>query len=155
MVISTVIVSKMGGYYRAMPCEEIEFIYTTGQQEGLRTDYPQCFALNGTMMDGGWVAVKAKFGGGGVKIPEIGAALGTTFGTAGWLALLVHAVGVEIYLHLTPRENQRLRKISYQRQLEAGVSHPGSAGLTVDRVGDAEAWEPPRRSEPETVVCKE
>lgn len=43
-------------------------------------------------------------------------------------------------LHLTPREAERLRKVSYSRQLEAGMNHPGSAGLTADRLGDAEKW---------------
>ena len=38
-------------------------------------------------------------------------------------------------------EAQRLRKISYQRQLEAGMKKPGRAGLTSDRLGDADLWE--------------
>ena len=49
---------------------------------------------------------------------------------------------MELYLLLTPREGERLRNVSYQRQLEAGFSHPGSAGLTADRWGDSEPWEP-------------
>ncbi len=32
--------------------------------------------------------------------------------------------------------------VSYERQLEAGMSNPGSAGLVVERFGDADAWEP-------------
>ena len=59
-----------------------------------------------------------------------------------WLALFLHAVGVEIYLSLTPREANRLRQVSYERQMERGFKHPGSAGLTVDRWGDAEPWKP-------------
>lgn len=49
---------------------------------------------------------------------------------------------MEIYLALTPREGERLRNVSYQRQLEAGFSHPGSSGLTADRWGDSEPWRP-------------
>jgi hypothetical protein len=45
-------------------------------------------------------------------------------------------------LNLTPREAERLRNVSYQRQLEAGMKNPGSAGLTVDRFGDSEPWVP-------------
>lgn len=45
-------------------------------------------------------------------------------------------------LRLTPVEAERLRKISYQKQLEAGMRHPGRAGLTSDRLGDAEKWYP-------------
>ena len=40
-------------------------------------------------------------------------------------------------IHLTPRESERLRQVSYERQIEAGMSHPGSAGLTAERLGDA------------------
>lgn len=63
-----------------------------------------------------------------------------SFGMAIWVALWLHAIGIEIYLHLTPKEAERLRKVSYQRQLEAGWQSPGRAGLTADRVGDAEMW---------------
>jgi hypothetical protein len=48
-------------------------------------------------------------------------------------------------LHLTPREAERLRNVSYQRQLEAGMRNPGSAGITSDRLGDADKWMPDQR----------
>lgn len=32
--------------------------------------------------------------------------------------------------------------VSYQRELAAGMRHPGSAGLTSDRLGDADQWYP-------------
>ena len=41
-------------------------------------------------------------------------------------------------MRLTPREAERLRAVSYTRQLEAGMHNPGSAGLTADRLGDAD-----------------
>jgi hypothetical protein len=50
-------------------------------------------------------------------------------------------------LHLTPREAQRLRQVSYQRQLEAGMRNPGSAGLTTDRLGDTDKWVPSEKLE--------
>ena len=62
-----------------------------------------------------------------------------------WLAIFMHTVGVEIYLALTPREGERLRQVSYERQMERGLEYPGSAGLTVDRWGDAEPWRPARK----------
>jgi len=62
-----------------------------------------------------------------------------------WIAIFLHDVGVEIYLNLTPAEGERLREVSYERQLEAGFEHPGSVGLTVDRWGDAKAWVPERK----------
>lgn len=49
---------------------------------------------------------------------------------------------IDLQLHLTPRETERLRNVSYQRQLQAGMRNPGSAGLTADRFGDANPWMP-------------
>lgn len=76
------------------------------------------------------------------RVEQAAASLQTSFGMAGWLAFWLQAVGIEIYLRLTPAEGERLRKISFERQLERGFSHPGSSGLTVDRLGDAEIWTP-------------
>jgi hypothetical protein len=45
-------------------------------------------------------------------------------------------------LRLTPKESNRLRHVSYERQLERGMSRPGYAGLTVERFGDAEPFQP-------------
>ncbi len=45
---------------------------------------------------------------------------------------------------MTPKESERLRQVSYEKQLEAGFANPGSAGLTADRWGDAERWTPPK-----------
>lgn len=78
---------------------------------------------------------------------NVGAALGLSFGAALWLALFLHAAGVEIYIGLTPAEGERLRVVSWERQVEAGYKDPGSADLTVQRWGDAKAWCPPARSD--------
>lgn len=45
-------------------------------------------------------------------------------------------------LQLTPKETERLRQVSYERQRERGLKHPGSAGLTSYRFGDAEDFVP-------------
>lgn len=47
-----------------------------------------------------------------------------------------------VQLHLTPAESERLRRISYQKQMEAGFKNPGRGGLTADRLGDAAIWSP-------------
>ena len=57
----------------------------------------------------------------------------------------MHVIGVEIYLKLTPREGERLRILSYDRQLAAGFKNPGSAGLVAERWGDAAPWVPPQQ----------
>ena len=53
-------------------------------------------------------------------------------------------------LRLTPRETARLRQISYTRQLAAGFKYPGSAGLVVERFGDAEPWVPENSHNPDS-----
>lgn len=46
-------------------------------------------------------------------------------------------------LRLTPAESDRLRRVSYERQLERGFKRPGYAGLVAERFGDAEPYAPP------------
>ncbi len=132
MIISAKIISSIGGCYRAMPCDQIASMFN--DQEKINASYPQCSSATG--ISSGWIAVPANFSG----KSHVAAVLDMTFGTTGWLALALHAVGVEIYLQLTPRESERLRGVSYQRQLEAGFSHTGSSGITADRWGDADTW---------------
>jgi hypothetical protein len=54
----------------------------------------------------------------------------------------------KIYLALTSTKTERLRQVSYMQQLEAGYKHPGSAGLTVYRLGYAAEWHPHVVAEP-------
>lgn len=49
-------------------------------------------------------------------------------------------------LRLTPKESNRLRQVSYERQLERGMSRPGYAGLVPERF-DAEPFQPVWRKE--------
>jgi hypothetical protein len=114
----------------------------------LATSYPTCASfVNGTDPEA-VSSVAATFAVGDAA--NTGAALNVVFGMALWVSLALHAFGVELYLHLTPKEAQRLRQISYQRQLEAGLRNPGSAGLTTDRLGDAEKWVPETSSKDST-----
>ncbi|EXL65073.1 hypothetical protein FOPG_18687 [Fusarium oxysporum f. sp. conglutinans race 2 54008] len=78
----------------------------------------------------------------GDSAEHIASALSLGFSMGVWLALAIHAIGIEVYLHLTPAATERLRRISYQRQQERGFKNPGSSGLTSDRLGDAERWRP-------------
>lgn len=159
MIAATSIISSIGSYYIAWPCAKIA--YTFGSAEKAAKLYPACAAyVNGTSPHQQAV-VHANFEGG---LPtEIGAALNLSFGMALWVSVALHAIGVEVYvssglscvlrygnantaqLHLTPKEAERLRNVSYQRQLEAGKKNPGSAGLTADRLGDSDAWIPQAR----------
>lgn len=138
LILSALSIAKIGSYYATMPCDELNFILDSASD--LQKYYPQCSNLTTTL--DGLVVVHADFKD---RPEQIGASLGMSFGMAMWLALFMHLIGVEIYLALTPRESHRLRQVSYERQLERGFAHPGSAGLTSDRWGDAEAWTPMRK----------
>ncbi|KAI3321924.1 hypothetical protein HD806DRAFT_150609 [Xylariaceae sp. AK1471] len=138
LIIGAMVISAIGGYYVAEPCDKINF--AIGNQNATMTAYPGCASFFSGENPDQQVVVKANFSGDNVM--ELGAALNMAFGPALWLSLAIHMIGVEIYLRLTPAEHERLRNVSYQRQLEAGMKNPGRAGLTVDRFGDAEKWTP-------------
>ncbi|CEI63711.1 hypothetical protein FVEN_g6833 [Fusarium venenatum] len=133
MSSAAMIISKWGAVYKSFSCDKLASFYQDDEQ-GFMQKYPVCNSTDG------WVAVKADIIGGDGE--NAAAAMHETFGMAVWLALALHAIGVEIYLRLTPAESERLRNISYKRQIEAGFKNPGSAGLTIDRLGDSTAWEP-------------
>lgn len=79
----------------ARPCEQILYTFH-GNQTATMLRYPECAAFfTGENLDQ-HAAVKAILGGG--TAIEAAAALGITFGGSGWLALALHAIGVEIYV---------------------------------------------------------
>ncbi|KFY38622.1 hypothetical protein V494_04286 [Pseudogymnoascus sp. VKM F-4513 (FW-928)] len=135
MAISSGIISSIGSYSAAMHCGEIAFLYAKFPA-ALQIRYPSCVGGNST-----YVAVKADIN--SVFGEEGKASMVLTFGMAWWVAIAMHTVGVEIYLRLTAAEGERLRAVSYEMQKKAGMSNPGSAGLTADRVGDVGKWEAP------------
>ena len=136
MIISALVISKINSYSAIQTCGSVDFVLVPSGRSAAML-YPAC--INAT--DDTEVIVRAN-----MIQPlgphSVGAALDLSFGMAMWLAIILHLVGVEIYLGLTPRESERLRRVSYERQLEAGFSHPGSSGLTSDRWGDADEWKP-------------
>lgn len=137
LISSTAIISRMGGYQLPMECAKLHYIIE--DRNSTLAIYPDCISYYNGSDPSKMALVQADLYG---SAAEAAAGLNMTFGMAMWLALLIHAIGVEIYLQLTPRESQRLRQVSYDKQLEAGFKHPGSAGLTVDRLGDADPREP-------------
>lgn len=130
-ISAATIISQQGGFFISMDCQQIDGM------GGNSTYYPSCAAEGGS----GYTAVEANIDT-QVGVEEAAASLQMTFGQSGLLALLIHAVLVEIYFHLTPMESERLRTVSYEKQLEKGHKHPGSSGITSDRLGDAPWWTP-------------
>lgn len=132
-IIAANIMGRIPDSYRMIPCEQLASV-------GAADGYVSCVADPHD-----WAAVRMDFDGNGVA--EIMAALQGTFAGAGIVAFLLHALGIELYLHLTPAEAERLRKVSYERQVERGFKRPGSAGLTSDRFGDAQWTAPVKEDE--------
>ncbi|KAL1615749.1 hypothetical protein SLS56_011704 [Neofusicoccum ribis] len=144
LIITAVIVGTQKNYYTARPCYQLDYIFKT--REATLQHYPECIPFYNGTSPGQMVVVNAKMGS---TAAEASAALGISFGMSMWLALALHAIGVE--LQLTPREAERLRLVSYKRQLEAGMRNPGSAGITVEKLGDARPWVPTRQDSDSTV----
>jgi hypothetical protein len=146
MIIAAMIISSSpdsGAVYQARPCAQLAFIHK--DQNKTLTYYPLCVSFFNSSNLNQEAVVHATMN--SDNAAEIGAALGVSFGMALWLAMAIHAFGIEIYLHLTPKEAERLRNVSYARQMEAGMRKLGNGGLTAQRLGDAEAWVPKEQSE--------
>ena len=140
--------SLSGPRYATMNCVELDFLLKNTTQ--LYHSFPACNPINSQFAPDGFISVKTSLTD---SLPGAAASIRVNFGMAGWLALAIHAIGIEIYLRLTPKETERLRKLSYQRQLESGLNNPGSAGLVKERLGDADAWiTPQNRREPKDQV---
>jgi hypothetical protein len=94
MIIATMIISKTGQYYVVWSCAKIATALSDPSQ--LLQMYPTCEPyLNGTNL-GEVAIVKANLD--GTSGAEAGAALGLSFGMALWLSVVIHAIGVEVYV---------------------------------------------------------
>lgn len=138
MVIAAQITTAVESYFTTMTCGEL--LYMSNEQY-VRDKYPTCSAAitdgRRSILDSNFAPVRASLGS---NVEQTSASLRINFGMGLWMAIFLHVVGVEIYLALTPRESRRLRLISYKKQLAAGYEDPGSAGLVVEKFGDAEKW---------------
>lgn len=139
MFASAAILSVIGGFFVIRPCAQIASVLG---QSGTLFFYPNCQPFfNGSAQE--QVIVEVDFYS---KNPlEISASLGISFGSAGWLAFWLHAIIIEVYLRLTPAESDRLKQVSYERQLAKGYKNPGAAGLSSQRFGDANPFHPEER----------
>lgn len=131
------IISLLGGWFTTRPCTQIASVVGPNGAVAL---YPICEAWRNGSAPEQRAIVEANYPGGNPL--EISAALGITFGAAGWLALWLHAIAVEVYLRLTPAESDRLRQVSYEKQLKRGWKTAGYSGLVAERFGDAIPWLP-------------
>lgn len=93
-ILGALFVSQIGGFYEARPCDQITNIFG-GSREAVLALYPDCASYFSGESPDQHVVVEAKFSG---NPAQLTVALGLNFGSAGWLAFAIHAVGVEIYV---------------------------------------------------------
>jgi hypothetical protein len=93
MFITASIISRIGGYYMAMPCDKIESML--GSERTL-SKYPECAAFFSGLVLSQHAVVLANISGGGPE--QAAAALGLNFGSSGWLSFVIHAFAVEVYV---------------------------------------------------------
>jgi hypothetical protein len=93
MYASAAIISGFTSLSTTYPCAQINF--TLGK-DGTLSYYPDCIAYYSGTHLGQRVVVTPNFN--SENPIEIAAALGVSFGTAGWLALWIHAILVEVYV---------------------------------------------------------
>lgn len=136
---ATILGSIPHTFYTVQACAKL--LYAAHANASLvYAQFPACMPANAAMTVDAHVVVPALFKGGSTA--TVLSALDLSFGTAAWLALVLHAVGVEFYLALTRAEALRLRSISYRRQAQLGLKNPGSAGLVPEKLGDAPPFVP-------------
>jgi PPE-repeat protein len=93
MFSSAAIISGFTSLSTTYPCAQINF--TLGE-DGTLSHYPDCIAYYNGTNPGQRVVVTPNFD--SENPIEIAAALGVSFGTAGWLALWIHAILIEVYV---------------------------------------------------------
>lgn len=96
LLISASIIPSINSYYMSWPCAKIAFVLDTYPDADIISAYPSCAAFfDGTDVQQEAV-VRADFN--GAHVTEIGAALDMSFGSALWIATVLHVICVEIYV---------------------------------------------------------
>lgn len=92
MISAAKIITLWGPFYKAEKCDKVASFYNS--TETFHKAYPSC------NLSTDYVAVKADMNAGNAG--NAAAALDLSFGMAVWLALALHAIGVEIYVSDSP-----------------------------------------------------
>lgn len=93
IMFAALAITGRDGYHTAMPCSRLEF-FMGGANMTLQL-YPDCAAYFSGEDPSREVAVAAMLTGHGGNAMS---AVSVTFGASFWLALALHAIGVEIYV---------------------------------------------------------
>ncbi|KAL2287533.1 hypothetical protein FJTKL_04970 [Diaporthe vaccinii] len=121
------------GYTAMRPCAQIDSDGVLPRSV-IERAWPECTVyFTGTHPDQ-QALVRADYYG----LPiEINVAISIVSGASAFVALFLHAMGVEVYLHLTPAESERLRQASYHKQSASGQGHSPRAGSAVGHFEDS------------------
>lgn len=124
MFLIALIIGRINSYHKTIPCSQILYTGATygtnpHPNTNLTAQYAACNADPSA-----WTAVKANLYNPS-SVAEAMAGMQLSFGTSGFLALLLHAVAVEVYLGLTPGEGERLRRVGRERRAERGMGGVG------------------------------
>lgn len=103
LIIAATAISTSNNYYTSRPCAQLAYIHKS-QAQTLRY-YPSCASFFNMTNPGQEAVVHASMANG--VSSEIGVALGLSFGMALWMALAIHAVGIEVYVSTHEAVNQR------------------------------------------------
>lgn len=96
--------------------------------------YPQCTKPNASIP----VVVKADPY--SVQPEQLSATMNLLFGMSAWIALAIHATGVELYLWLTPDETERLRRVSVEWR-EGGGSRNAASEVGAEKTDPRDGHE--------------
>jgi len=102
------IVEDIGSYYAVWRCDQLLYVLT--DMNAVNKSYPQCIQAGVNPADV-FVAVHAAKG----NRLTSSSAVRVTFGMALWVSLLIHTIGVEIYIRLTESSNQHRRGFVLER----------------------------------------
>jgi len=99
LIICAIIVSKLGPFYSAQPCDKIEYILAHAKWPNpnitLSNNFPSCTGYAAGVDPTGMSIVKANLFG---NVAERASAINIVFGSATWICMVMHAVLVEFYV---------------------------------------------------------
>jgi len=112
-LISREIISVIGSYYDVWTCAELAFLQSTGKGvPDFLQAYPQC---GDTTVDPSTVHVAIQANTNAFPV-NFGTSVRLTFGMGLWISLVIHVIGVEIYIRSTEVANQHRRGFVLDRK---------------------------------------
>ncbi|QRW22386.1 hypothetical protein RhiXN_09973 [Rhizoctonia solani] len=110
-LISAHVITAINTYYSLWRCAEVEYVLESSN--ALAQAYPQCATSNALSNPHNiYVSVHASWREGRLGR---GSAIRASYGMALWIAMILHGVGIELYLRMTVRESKKLRELSEQK----------------------------------------